>query len=35
MGFFTIILVDIIQSPAVVLVLMCISTQTEIFERKI
>lgn len=35
MGFFTIISVDIIQSSVVVLVLICVSTQTEIFERKI
>lgn len=35
MGFFAIIFVDIIQSPVTVLIFVCVSTQTGIFERKI
>lgn len=35
MGFFTIIFVDIIQSPVTVLVFVCVSAQTGIDERKI
>ena len=35
MGFFTIILMNIIQSPVTVLIFVCVSTQTGIFESKI
>ncbi len=33
MGFFTIIIVNIIQSPAIVLILMCVGTQVGVFEK--